>query len=84
MARYQAECELAEALAVQAMSSEERYLWRHKVWARLQANASVLLADRPATRPMALYGFARMTKHIYLLLPAKRITGNIRERQTTA
>lgn len=53
MARYQAGRELAEALAVQAMSSEERYLWLHNVWGRLQASASVLLAERPATRPTA-------------------------------
>ena len=53
MARYQAGRELAEALAVQAMSSEERFLWLHKVWGRLQASAGVLHAGRPATRPTA-------------------------------
>jgi hypothetical protein len=53
MANYQATRELAEALAVQAMSSSERYLWLQNVWGRLQAAANALQGDRPPTRPTA-------------------------------
>jgi len=53
MANYQAGRELAEALAVQAMSSHERYLWLKNIWGRLQAGADALQADRPPTRPTA-------------------------------
>jgi hypothetical protein len=53
MANYQATRELAEALAVQAMSSNERYLWLQNVWGRLQAAANALQGDRPPTRPTA-------------------------------
>lgn len=53
MASYQAGRELAEALAVQAMSSSERYLWLQNIWGRLQAGASALQADRPPSRPTA-------------------------------
>ena len=53
MADYQARRELAEALAVQAMSSDERYLWLKNIWGRLQAGAAALQADRPPAHPTA-------------------------------
>jgi hypothetical protein len=53
MANYQAQRELAEALAVQAMSSSERFLWLQNIWGRLQAGANALQVERAPTRPTA-------------------------------
>jgi hypothetical protein len=45
MADYQAEREVAEAMAVLAMRPDERFLWLTNTWGRLQTEAATMYFD---------------------------------------
>jgi hypothetical protein len=55
MSDYQAEREVAVAMAVQAMPPEERFAWFTESWGRLQAEAAAMFFDNQPAQHTARF-----------------------------